>query len=41
LDVKEYNGHLSRLYSVRDALEALDKARVKGGLAGKYFSTPV
>lgn len=41
LDVKEYNGHLSRLYSVRDALEALDKARVKGGRAGKYFSTTV
>jgi len=41
LDVQNYNANLSKLYSVRDALESLDKTRVKGGRAGKYFSTLV
>lgn len=41
MDVKEYNGELSKLYTVRDAIEALDKKRVKGGRMGKYFSSVI
>lgn len=41
LDVKDYNGELSKLYTVRDAIEALDKKRVKGGRMGKYFSSVI
>jgi hypothetical protein len=41
LDVKDYNSKLSNLYTVRDAIEALDKKRVKGGRMGKYFSSVI
>jgi hypothetical protein len=39
IDVGKYNGELSKLYTVRDAIESLGRARVKGGRAGKYFSS--
>lgn len=41
LDVKGYNGELSKLYTVRDAIEALNRKRVKGGRMGKYFSSVI
>ena len=41
LDVKAYNGKLSEFYSVRDALEALNKTRVKGARLGKYFASAI
>lgn len=41
LDVKGYNSELSKLYTVRDAIEALNRKRVKGGRMGKYFSSVI
>lgn len=41
IDVAIYNGELSKLYTVRDAIESLNRARVKGGRMGKYFSTVI
>ncbi len=38
LDVPTYNSELSKLYAVRDALESLDRTKVKGARLGKYFS---
>lgn len=39
MDVKAYNGELSKYYTVREALEAMDRAVVSGGRMGKYFSS--
>lgn len=39
LDVKRYNGELAKYYTVREALEAMDRAVVSGGRMGKYFSS--
>lgn len=39
IDVKRYNTEMSKLYAVRDAINAMDRAVVKGGRAGKYFAT--
>lgn len=39
MDVKAYNGELAKYYTVRDALEAMDRAVVSGGRMGKYFSS--
>jgi len=41
LDVKAYNGELSKYYTVREALEAMDRAVVSGGRMGKYFSSVI
>lgn len=41
MDVKKYNGELSKYYTVREALEAMDRAVVSGGRMGKYFSSLV
>lgn len=41
LDVKAYNNELSKLYVVKDALEALDKKKVRGARMGKYFSSVI
>jgi hypothetical protein len=41
IDVQKYNGELSKLYTVRDAIEVLNRKRVKGGRAGKYFSSVI
>ena len=40
-DVKGYNKQLSKLYTVKDAIEALDKKRVRGGRMGKFFASTV
>ncbi len=39
MDVAKYNGELSKFYTVREALEAMDRAVVSGGRMGKYFSS--
>lgn len=39
LDVRTFNGELSKLYAVRDVLRALDGKKVEGGRLGKHFST--
>lgn len=39
MDVKTYNTELSKYYTVREALEAMDRAVVSGGRMGKYFSS--
>lgn len=41
IDAEQYNAGLSRLYSIRDVLESLDRTRVKGGRLGKYFASVV
>jgi hypothetical protein len=41
IDVQKYNTGLSKLYSVRDVIEALDKTRIKGGRLGKYFASAI
>ena len=41
LDVDAYNKGLSKLYAVRDVLEALNGKKVEGGRLGKHFSTVV
>lgn len=39
MDVAKYNRELSKYYTVREALEAMDRAVVSGGRMGKYFSS--
>jgi hypothetical protein len=39
IDVAKYNKELSKYYTVREALEAMDRAVVSGGRMGKYFSS--
>ena len=39
MDVAKYNGELSKYYTVREALEKMDRAVVNGGRMGKYFSS--
>lgn len=39
MDVAKYNKELSKYYTVREALEAMDRAVVSGGRMGKYFSS--
>lgn len=39
MDVKAYNSELAKYYTVREALEAMDRAVVSGGRMGKYFSS--
>ncbi len=41
LDVESYNKGLSKMYAIRDVLEALNGKKVEGGRLGKHFSSVV